>query len=33
MFKSMVQKIIVYPEKFCFQLTNGLVLNEGRCLP
>lgn len=30
-FKSMVQKIIVYPEKFCFYLTNGLVLDEGRC--
>ena len=30
-FKSMVQKIIVYPERFCFHLTNGLVLNEGRC--
>lgn len=30
-FKSMVQKIIVYPERLCFHLTNGLVLNEGRC--
>lgn len=30
-FKSMVQKITVYPEKFCFHLTNGLVLEEGRC--
>ena len=30
-FKCMVQKIIVYPERFCFQLINGLVLDEGRC--
>lgn len=30
-FKRMVQKITVYPEKFCFHLTNGLVLEEGRC--
>ena len=30
-FKSMIQKIIVYPERFCFHLINGLVLNEGRC--
>lgn len=30
-FKSMVQKIVVYPERFCFYLTNGLVLDEGRC--
>ena len=30
-FKSMVQKIIVYPERFCFHLINGLVLDEGRC--
>lgn len=30
-FKSMVQKIVVYPERFCFHLANGLVLNEGRC--
>ena len=30
-FKSMVQKIIVYPERFCFHLTNGLVLDEERC--
>ena len=29
-FKSMVQKITVYPQKFCFHLTNGLVLDEGR---
>ena len=29
-FKSMVQKIVVYPERFCFYLTNGLVLDEGR---
>lgn len=29
-FKSMVQKITVYPEKFCFHLTNGLVVDEGR---
>ena len=33
MFKSMVQRIIVYPEKFCFQLVNGLILDEERCLP
>lgn len=30
-FKSMIQKIIVYPERFCFHLINGLVLDEGRC--
>lgn len=30
-FKSMIQKIIVYPEKLCFCLINGLVLDEGRC--
>ena len=30
-FKSVVQKIVVYPERFCFYLTNGLVLDEGRC--
>lgn len=30
-FKSMVLKIVVYPERFCFYLTNGLVLDEGRC--
>jgi site-specific DNA recombinase len=30
-FKSMIQKIIVYPEKFCFCLINELVLDEGRC--
>ncbi len=30
-FKSMIQKIIVYPEKFGFCLINGLVLDEGRC--
>lgn len=29
-FKSMVQKIVVYPERFCFYLTDGLVLDEGR---
>ena len=29
-FKSIVQKIVVYPERFCFYLTNGLVLDEGR---
>lgn len=33
MFKSMVQRIIVHPEKFCFQLVNGLILDEERCLP
>lgn len=31
MFKSMVPKIVVYPERFYFHLTNGLVLDEGRC--
>ena len=30
-FKFMIQKIIVYPERFCFHLINGLVLDEGRC--
>ncbi len=30
-FKSMIQKIIIYPEKFCFCLINGVVLDEGRC--
>lgn len=30
-FKCMIQKIIVYPERFCFHLINGLVLDEGRC--
>lgn len=30
-FKSLIQKIIVYPEKFCFYLINGLVFDEGRC--
>ena len=30
-FKSMVQKIVVYPERFCFHLINGLALNEERC--
>lgn len=30
-FKSMIQKIIVYPERFCFHLINGLVLDERRC--
>lgn len=29
-FKSMVRKMTVYPEKFCFHLTNGLVVDEGR---
>ena len=29
-FKSMVQKIVIYPERFCFYLTNGLILDEGR---
>lgn len=31
LFKSMVQRITVYPERFCFHLTNGLILDEGRC--
>ena len=31
MLKSLIQKIIVYPEKFCFHLINGLTLDEGRC--
>ncbi len=30
-FKSMVQKIVVSPERLCFHLINGLVLDEGRC--
>ena len=30
-FKSMVQRITVYPERFCFHLINGLALDEGRC--
>ena len=30
-FKSMVKQITVYPKKFCFHLTNGLILDEGRC--
>ena len=30
-FKSMVQKITVYQDKFCFHLSNGLTLEEGRC--
>lgn len=30
-FKSMVKQITVYPERFCFHLTNGLTLDEGRC--
>lgn len=30
-FKSMVLKIVVYPERFSFHLINGLVLDEGRC--
>jgi len=29
-FRSMVKHITVYPEKFCFHLTNGLTLDEGR---
>lgn len=29
-FKSMVKQIMVYPERFCFHLTNGLTLDEGR---
>ena len=29
-FKSMVGKITVYPEKFSFHLKNGLTLDEGR---
>ena len=31
-FKSMVKKIVVYPEKFRFYLNNNLALDEGRCL-
>lgn len=30
LFRSMVKKITVYQEKFCFQLANGLVLEERR---
>lgn len=29
-FQSMVKQITVYQEKFCFQLANGLVLEEMR---
>lgn len=29
-FRSMVKQITVYQEKFCFQLVNGLVLEERR---
>ena len=29
-FDDMVQKITVYPQKYCFQLVNGLVLEERR---
>ena len=29
-FKDMVQKITVYPQKYCFHLVNGLVLEERR---
>ena len=29
-FKSMVHKIILFPQKFCFQLINGLILEEKR---
>ena len=29
-FQSLVRQITVYPKKFCFQLTNGLVLEERR---
>lgn len=29
-FRSMVKQITVYQEKFCFQLANGLVLEERR---
>ena len=29
-FRSMVKHITVYPEQFCFHLTNGLTLDEGR---
>ena len=29
-FQSMVKQITVYQEKFCFQLANGLVLEERR---
>ncbi|WP_085533864.1 recombinase family protein [Anaeromassilibacillus sp. Marseille-P3371] len=30
-FKSMIKQITAYPDKFCFHLINGLVLDEGRC--
>lgn len=30
-FKSIVQKITVYPERFCFHLINGLIPDERRC--
>ena len=30
-FKSMIKQITVYPDKFCYHLINGLVLDEGRC--
>ena len=29
-FRSMVRQITVYQEKFCFQLVNGLILEERR---
>ena len=29
-FESMVQRITVYPERFCFHLINGLAFDEGR---
>lgn len=29
-FKNMVHKIIVYPDRFCFHLINGLTLDEAR---
>lgn len=29
-FKSMIHKITVYPDRFCFHLINGLILDEGR---
>ena len=30
-FRSVVKQITVYPKKFCFNLTNDLILDEGRC--
>ncbi|MFR1479509.1 MAG: hypothetical protein ACLSB9_29385 [Hydrogeniiclostridium mannosilyticum] len=30
-FKSLVEKIMIYPQRFCFKLKNGLVIEERRC--